>query len=207
MYKQRDNDTIYTGPAWDFDLAFENDNRTYPVCSKNDYIYRSGGSCVGNMKYFVDRIAVYSAVGRARLQQLWAELRQQSLDSEQLVACLDSLEQQLQQSQQLNFLRWPIMREYVHQNPRIWGSYTAEVQNVRRYIRDRMAWMDRKLGYAPSSDIDGLQNDHADIDYSQTYTIHALSGTCCGHDISQLPPGLYIIRQGKKAAKVLVPMK
>ena len=37
MYKQRDNDTIFTGPVWDFDLAFENDKRTYPVNAKTDY--------------------------------------------------------------------------------------------------------------------------------------------------------------------------
>jgi hypothetical protein len=49
MYKDRDNDKMYTGPVWDFDLAFENDNRTYPVNNKTDYIYRSGGSCAGNM--------------------------------------------------------------------------------------------------------------------------------------------------------------
>lgn len=31
MYKHRGNDTIYVGPVWDFDLAFENDKRTYPI--------------------------------------------------------------------------------------------------------------------------------------------------------------------------------
>ena len=30
MYKERDDDKVYTGPVWDFDLAFDNDDRTYP---------------------------------------------------------------------------------------------------------------------------------------------------------------------------------
>ena len=50
MYKQRNDRLFYTGHVWDFDLAFNNDNRTYPVNSKTDYIYRSGGSYSGNMR-------------------------------------------------------------------------------------------------------------------------------------------------------------
>lgn len=52
MYKDRGNDKMYTGPVWDFDLAFENDNRTYPVNNKTDYIYRSGGSCARQHEEF-----------------------------------------------------------------------------------------------------------------------------------------------------------
>ena len=50
MYKNRENDTIFTGPVWDFDIAFENDNRTYPINGKKDFVYRSGGSTTGNMQ-------------------------------------------------------------------------------------------------------------------------------------------------------------
>ena len=39
------------------------------------------------------------------------------------------------------------MNEYVHQNPHLWGSYEAEVQNVRRYMKERIEWMDNKLDY------------------------------------------------------------
>ena len=49
MYKQRDENLLHVGPVWDFDLAFNNDQRIYPVNNKSDYIYRSGGSCAGNM--------------------------------------------------------------------------------------------------------------------------------------------------------------
>ena len=44
IYKQRSNDTLYVGPVWDFDLAFENDNRTYPIGNLTDYIYRTKGT-------------------------------------------------------------------------------------------------------------------------------------------------------------------
>ena len=96
MYKERDNDTMYTGPVWDFDLAFNNDNRTYPVNNKRDYIYRSGGSCAGNMRSFVDRIVVSDANAKSQLVEIWDEARQSGLTEEYMVAYIDSLENALQ---------------------------------------------------------------------------------------------------------------
>ena len=200
MYKQRDNDLIYTGPVWDFDLAFDNDNRTYPVNSKKDYIYRSGGSCAGNMRTFVDRIVVSDATSRAQLLDIWDEARQSGLTKERLIEYVDSLEEELSESQALNFQRWPIMQTFVHQNPRIWGSYASEVQNVRRFINERVDWMDKKLNYTfiPSS----IADTH--IHYNEPYQVFSLSGSYCGSSLSGQPHGVYIVRQGAKAVKVII---
>ena len=147
MYKERDDDTMYTGPVWDFDLAFENDGRTYPIMNNTDWIYSTTGSCAGNMRTFVNNIVKVDANAKAQLKDIWAEVREAGLTEEYMTRYVNYLEEELQQSQTLNFLRWPIMNQYVHQNPRIWGSYAAEVQNVRRYIQERIPWIDNKLGY------------------------------------------------------------
>ena len=147
MYKDRGESQIHTGPVWDFDLAFENDNRTYPIMRLTDYIYRTKGSCAGNMRQFVDKIVVNDAAAKAQLKAIWGEVRQAGLTEESMTAYINGWEQTLGQSQELNFKRWPIMNEYVHQNPHLWGSYEAEVQNVRRYMKERIEWMDNKLGY------------------------------------------------------------
>ncbi|MBR1414425.1 MAG: CotH kinase family protein [Prevotella sp.] len=201
MYKYRDNDTIYTGPVWDFDLAFDNDNRTYPVNNKSDYIYRSGGSCAGNMRTFVDNIVVRNAAARAQMVELWDVARQGGLTEEYMTAYIDSLEADLQQSQQLNFLRWPIMNQWVHQNPRTWGSYKAEVQNVRRFMKERIQWMDRKLGYTFVPRPSGIASTH--IDFDQPYTVWTLGGVNSGSDLNALPSGIYIVRQGTASRKVV----
>ena len=200
MYKERDNDTMYTGPVWDFDLAFNNDNRTYPVNNKRDYIYRSGGSCAGNMRSFVDRIVVSDANAKSQLVEIWDEARQSGLTEEYMVAYIDSLENALQQSQELNFLRWPIMNQKVHQNPRIWGSYEAEVENVRTYMKERIAWMDKKLNYT------FVPNGIADVafDTSKAYQVFTLSGRYCGTKTDGLQPGIYLLRQGKVVKKIVV---
>ena len=38
MYKDGADGPLFTGPVWDYDLAFENDNRTYPINNLQDYI-------------------------------------------------------------------------------------------------------------------------------------------------------------------------
>lgn len=201
MYKHRGNDTIFTGPVWDFDLAFENDERTYPVNNKNDYIYRSGGSCAGNMRSIVDKIVVNSAVAKKRMLGIWDEARQKGLTEENLIDYTDSLAEMLQTSQRLNFLRWPIMNQKVHQNPVLWGGYDAEVQNVRRFVRERIAWMDKKLGYTYVDGIEEVESPSF-IDYNRPYEVFRLNGQFCGRDTKALSRGLYIIRQGQVRRKV-----
>lgn len=145
MYKERSNDTIFTGPVWDFDLAFNNDRRTYPVNSLNDFVYRTVGSNCGNMKNFVDELIVYDPEIRQQLKDTWRHARHKGLTPGNVIAYLDSLETLLQQAQALNFTRWDIMNELIQQNPAIWGGYAAEVQNVRGYLAERFQWMDNML--------------------------------------------------------------
>lgn len=199
MYKERDDDMVYTGPVWDFDIAFDNDYRTYPVCEKTDYIYRSGGSCTGNMKTFADNIVIKDAGAKAKMLEIWDVARHQGLTEENLVAWIDSVETALDQSQSLNFLRWPTLNTKVHMNPKAWGSYQSEVQNVRRFIKKRLAWMDHRLGYTfvPS----GITE--VEVDLAQPYQVFTLSGQSCGHSLDGLRPGIYIVRQGNSSKKIV----
>ena len=193
MYKHRMNDTIYTGPVWDFDLAFNNDKRITPPNDMSDYVYRSGGSCAGNMRSFVDKIVVRTESTQDQLLAIWDEARHNGIDQDHLVAFVDSMEEELLQSQELNFLRWPIMNRYVHQNPRIWGSYAAEVENVRDFIRKRVEWMDNRLGYTyvPESIREINLSNSSDLSNSW----FTLDGLRIGEKPSR--PGLYI-HNGRK---------
>ena len=151
LYKHRANDTLYVGPVWDFDLAFENDNRTYPISNKTDYIYRTCGSTTGYLKTLVDNIVVKDAAGKQQLASIWADIRRAGFTEESFIAYINEQASLLAQSQKLNFMRWPILNTQVHQNPRTYGSYEAEVENVRHYINYRIPWMDTKLGFDRST--------------------------------------------------------
>ena len=151
IYKQRADDWLYVGPVWDFDLAFENDNRTYPINNLTDYIYRTKGSTTGYLKNLVDNVVIRDADAQQQLETLWADTRRNGLTEASMLRYIDRQAELLDQSQQLNFVRWPIMNTYVHQNPRVWGSYEGEVENVRRYMAERIQWMDRKLNFDAST--------------------------------------------------------
>ena len=200
MYKDRDEDLMHVGPVWDFDLAFNNDQRIYPVNNKSDYIYRSGGSCAGQMRNFVDNIVVRDAAAKRQMLAIWDEARQSGLTEENMVAFIDRWEAELQQSQRLNFLRWPILNQRVHQNPPTKGSFQAEVEVLRTYMKERFAWMDKKLGYTykPNA-ISGLP-----LDKTQPYQVFSLSGQPYGNSLEGLSPGIYIIRQGSATQKIVI---
>ena len=99
---------------------------------------------------------------KQQLKDLWADTRRAGLTEASMTAYIDAQEEMLQASQRLNFLRWPIMNQYVHQNPTLWGSYTAEVENVRTFMTERIQWMDRKLGFDASTLETGIQTPSED---------------------------------------------
>ena len=151
MYKRRNNDILYTGPVWDMDLAFENDNRTYPIDNLPDWIYKTNGSAATGMKSFVNRL--FDDPGfLAEMKEIYASYRNSGVISEEaLLKVVDDYVTELDQSQKLNFMRWDIMKKKVHQNPVVHGSYSAEVNNVKSYISKRIKKVDTMLGYVPTS--------------------------------------------------------
>ena len=152
------------------------------------------------MRSFVDRIVISNAKAKALLVELWDEARQGGLSQESLVEYVDSMEAELQQSQELNFKRWPIMNNWVHQNPHIWGSYAQEVQNVRRFISERVEWMDKRLNYTfiPS----GISYAHVNLD--QPYRVYTVSGRYCGNSLKGQVHGVYIVKQGNAIQKIIL---
>ena len=149
MYKERSDDKIYTGPVWDFDIAFENDSRTHPINSHNDFIYATSVSSAAggdNMKKFVSRIIKEDPVANAQLKQMWNELRENgTLSEEALTAFIDETEALLDESQELNFKRWNILNKKFHMNFQALGTYEAEVGTVRDYINERLGRLDELI--------------------------------------------------------------
>ena len=150
MYKEREENQFHVSPCWDFDLAFDNDQRIYPVNGRSDWAFR-GGSAAGNMKTFVNRILSDNAAEK-RLNQLWRDNRKEGLlDEMTLVAYVDSMAREIEASANLNFIRWPILNSRVHQNVSALGSFEAEVDVLRNYIPTRLNWIDDILGFTPGS--------------------------------------------------------
>lgn len=145
MSKERNSDQFVTGPIWDYDLAFENDNRTYPINSLTDFIFMTKGSAANGMKRFVSNI-IAGDRSKSEISALWLAARESGkITPETMENLVDSLAALLHESQALNFKRWPILSSKVHQNPVARGSYQAEVDAVKQYIMERIDWMDDKV--------------------------------------------------------------
>lgn len=228
MSKDRNQSQFFVEPVWDFDIAFDNDYRTYPICNRGDYIYRSGGSHAGEFNKFVDRILIYDKKALNDLQSMWAYARRkQDITVESLHAFIDSIANLLDESQTLNFTRWPILSTKEHMNHSALGSYANEVQALKNYISDRIAWMDNKLKYNPDdySDEDDIQfildnlKDNINVwnnflvisgfPDKTPYSVYNMNGAIVGKGKSgdsglYLPNGIYIINVGGVSAKISV---
>ena len=144
MYKDAGEGKLYTGPAWDYDLGFENDYRTYPINNLNEFIYVWKGSAASDaVKNMVTRIVKEDPAAKARLIEIWEAALANGLSD--LTADLDAYAELLKESQDLNFKRWKILNQYVHMNFQALGSYDAEVKFVRDYITARLTKFDQLI--------------------------------------------------------------
>lgn len=146
VWKDRYDEQFHVGPVWDFDLAFENDGRTYPINRQSNFMALSGvSSSATGVRSFITRILKAS---EELLKEEWSRARcVNGLTPEHMLAFVDSLAQLADDSQQLNFTRWPILNTRVHQNFQALGSYEDEVEFMKQYMEARFAWMDKKIGF------------------------------------------------------------
>ncbi len=145
--KDREDNILKIASVWDFDLAFNNDYRIYPVSERTDWVFRSGGSAANGMASFVSRL-LSDPYADNRLKEIWRETRNSgAFTNESLQEFIDSMVNEINASQKLNFMRWPILNSVVHQNVDAKGSYKSEVQVLKDYIPERIKWIDEYLGY------------------------------------------------------------
>lgn len=144
MYKDRGDNLLHVGPCWDFDNAFDNDWRCYPTSSQSDLLalHNSGA---GNYRDFLKRIFT-DTLFTDSLKTMWKVAREErGIDESSLLAYIDSTAAVLQASQRLNFMRWPILDQKVHENPVALGSYEAEVGRVKDFVTGRLSFLDRMI--------------------------------------------------------------
>lgn len=201
MYKKRNDPKFYVGPVWDFDLAFENDNRTYPINNKTCYIYQwVNSSSAGTMDVLVERIVVNDTRTAGDLLAMWSATRANGLSGESLCGFVDKWAEEMDASQRLNFMRWDILNTKVHENPQASGSYEGEVAWVKNYLRERIAWMDNKIGYDPSSVGNiGIETEELSLSEVAEWRVYNVGGqevySVDGElSTTSLLPGIYIVK-------------
>ena len=135
MYKKEDDDRLYFGPVWDYDIAFGNVD--YDDCFKAEGWHSRGQKWY---KEFFKHPEFEQMV-----KDRWKELRADKLSNGSLFAYIDQVAEEIDLSQQENFRRWYILSRKVWPNYVVTGSYVGEINYLKEFITNRAAWMDRQL--------------------------------------------------------------
>lgn len=134
------------GPLWDFNLAYGNAN------------YCAGGNTSGWEIYF------YTVCGGGGLQNpfwwekmvqdpqfakelncTWQTMRMGAFHTDSILDYIDTIAAYLDESQARNFVRWPILGQYVWPNNFIGVTYAEEIGYLKTWITDRLNWMDQNM--------------------------------------------------------------
>ena len=153
LYKERSDDLFHFGPVWDFDLSMNNDRRVYPANGKSDWLFNYGSAVTG-IRDFVNRI-LSDPFATQTLSSIWSSMRKSGAFSEEsLWAYVDSLGAVMDVSQRLNFTRWDNLGELLTLQQFAPGTYEGELDIIKSYLRTRISWIDKKLGYKDYDDVD-----------------------------------------------------
>lgn len=136
IYKKQDDDKIYWGPMWDYDIAFNNCYRKGDMSRKA--LYQDGygqdltGLWVNRMwedPWFVSLV-----------YEKWQELKAMDIES-LMLAFIDEKAAELEQSQKLNFEIWPISYR-VYDEYRLFNTYKEGVNYLKSCVKTHLSYLD-----------------------------------------------------------------
>ena len=144
MHKFR-NGKLRMGPIWDFNLAFGNDPRS----TTNEWIYQYNNRNPNDLwlVHFWYPKLMQDPQFRAAIKSRWNELKTNELSSQTINAKIDNWVTYLEENGAVdrNFNQWRIIGEAVTFNSFVGNSYEEEIDYVKRWINDRISWMNSRI--------------------------------------------------------------
>lgn len=123
---------IKMGPLWDFDLAFGNVN--YSECEN------ATGFWIKDHKWYSRLFEDESFVAKVKTRFKYF------LENEEFILNkMDSYKNQLKWSQQENNDVWNTLGVYVWPNPVVYNTYEEEVNHLKNWYSQRMAWLNNAI--------------------------------------------------------------
>ncbi len=143
MYKDKNSKSrkLSIGPVWDFTNALGNsiqydgwltDGWEMAYLTTNSYFLSFDEALVP----FWWKILFEDSGFIEKVKNRWIELRQNQFALETIHGIIDSTAASLNEAQQRNFVKWPILGIY---------TYADEVGFLQDWLHDRIAWMDVEL--------------------------------------------------------------
>lgn len=160
MHKDRGGRLIM-GPAWDYNLALGNSfilagwttegwqhahfDETPPATSMCNCPVTTSRDCeVGCAPLWMSRLFDDPSF-RDRYRSRWAELRADALSDDAVLGELDAMVAEVGEAQARNFARWPVLGVRLFGNTFVFDTWDEEIQFLRDFVVNRLAWMDSQL--------------------------------------------------------------
>jgi hypothetical protein len=143
MFKDR-NEKLELGPIWDYNLSMGNFG-TGALSSPLGWYYperSQNGTHKWLARLFQDREF------RLKTADRWFDLRETVFSNAKLLADIDRYAVLLEEAQVRNFARWDILGQGIDYNPPGWrdrDTYQKEVDWLKTWLVDRLAWMDQAM--------------------------------------------------------------
>jgi hypothetical protein len=135
---------ITVGPAWDWNLSFGNADY-YDAYETSGWYYENLRDTEISWIYRLRQDPEFMQ----RAMDRWAELRRGPFATDKMMARVDELRAQLQESQVRNFRKWSIMGREIRPNYYVGPNFDAEVNWMKVWLKDRATWLDRQQPSAP----------------------------------------------------------
>lgn len=179
-YKQCDDDHLYFGPMWDYDIAFNNDNRLTSQDPTHNLMAKVAFTNYGLEKW-IDRLWSDEWFQRA-VYNSYANLYAQGLEAK-LLNKIDSLNTLLQQSQELNYQKWNIRRRYLREIV-LYSTFEEYVDDLRSFISQRLPALLKAFANMMPDDVDDGETVTPQFIPSDYYYAIANAGTSTVFDLN-----------------------
>ena len=132
-------------PIWDWNLSFGNASGRQGWNPEGWY-----WSQLDDTEYFWFGRLFEDPDFQQKYIDRWTALRAGVFAPATILARVDEMAQQLNEAQARNFQRWPILGRYINPNYYVGNSYDEEVRWMKRWIQNRIAWIDSQFLATPS---------------------------------------------------------
>ena len=144
MYKDSDENLgkLSMGPIWDYNLAYGNVNYCDAFTTVDWRLTQN--QCTSGMpmlwRYLLQNTGFYEA-----LITRWFTLRENILSTDSVFRYIDEIVLEINPSEKRNFNKWDILAEYVWPNYNISRSHRGEVEFIKHWLFNRLAWIDKNI--------------------------------------------------------------
>ncbi len=147
------NGKLVAGPLWDFNLAYGNADyyEGWKTTGLQLYVNMGGSKDFQNSNPFWWLVLAQEQHFAGKLKCRWKDLRNSLLSDDHLAFVVDSLVNLLGNAPERNFETWNILNKRVWPNYYVGGSWDAEINWLKNWLKNRAQWLDAAL---PGSCID-----------------------------------------------------